>query len=198
MNRKNPLSWARMGYDWVLTCSTRPYATFALCAVSFLESIIFPLPPDIFLLVMGGNAPRKALYFAFLAALFSVLGAVCGYLLGLGAWGFLQDFFLTWVISPEFFDTVKGLYQENTFWTVFAGAFTPIPFKIFTVLGGVFGVPFSPFLLACISGRFLRFMCIGTLLYFYGSRGRTLVEKHFNLFTIIFVIILFLGFWGIA
>lgn len=191
----NPLNWAYNTYEWTLKWSEHRHSVAALCGLAFVESIFFPVPADILLLVLGTGRPRKALYFAFLTSLFSVLGAVVGYCLGYGFWLALRDFFFHWVFSPELFERVRQLYEENVFWAVFTAAFTPIPFKVFTLGAGVFEVTFLPFLLASIVGRSLRFFLVGGVLYFFGTKARILVEKYFNLFTIFFILLFVLGFF---
>ena len=82
-----------------------------------------------------------------------MLGAAAGYLIGYWVWELVGDFFTSHVITAEAFAIVGGKYSENAFEAVLAAAFTPIPFKAFTVTAGVFKVDFPAFIAACTVGK---------------------------------------------
>lgn len=197
INWFNPFALLRKTYDWTLKWSEHHYSQPALCTLAFTESIFFPVPTDVLLMLMGAGRPKRALYFAFLASLFSVLGAFGGYALGSFAWSWLEPYFIGVVTSAEVFEKVRILYEENAFWTVFMAAFTPIPFKVCTVAAGVFSVPLLPFFVGAALGRTMRFFIVGALLFFFGAPVKDVVEKYFNTFTIIFTILLIGGFVSI-
>ncbi len=190
----NPFTLLRKTYDWTLKWSEHRYSQPALCTLAFTESIFFPVPTDVLLMLMGAARPKKALHFAFLAAAFSVIGAFGGYALGAFAWYWLEPYFIGVVTSAEVFEKVGVLYEENAFWTVFMAAFTPIPFKVCTVAAGVFSVPLLPFFVGAALGRSLRFFIVGALLFFFGAPVKGVVEKYFNTFTILFTVLLVGGF----
>lgn len=190
----NPFVLLRKTYDWTLLWAEHRRSQYALCVLAFIESIFFPVPTDVLLLLMGASQPKRALYFAGLASFFSVLGGVGGYFLGYLAWQFVEPIFMQYIFSPEIFEKVRELYNQNAFWSVFTAAFTPIPFKVFTVAAGVFEVSFWPFLLGSAVGRPLRFFAVGGLLYFFGAPVKDLVERYFNLVSIVFTVLLIAGF----
>lgn len=188
------MQWIRLCYEWTLKWSEHRFSVPALCTLSFVESFFFPIPADVLLMTMGAAKPKRALYYAFLTSLFSVFGAVFGYLLGYLAWEIVGPFFTTYVFKGEWFNIVQGRFNEGAFITTFLAAFTPLPFKVVTVSAGVFSINFIPFILGSIVGRSMRFFIVGGLLYFCGETVRAYVEKYFELLTIVFGVLLVGGF----
>lgn len=188
-------SFIRRIYNWTLSWAEHHRSVYALGVLAFIESIFFPVPTDVLLMVMGAAKPKRALFFGLIASVFSVLGGIGGYALGYLAWHSFDTFFFQYVFSEQIFQKVGQLYNDNAFWAVFTAAFTPIPFKVFTVAAGAFEIAFMPFLLAASIGRPLRFMLVSTLLYFYGAPVRIWVEKYFNILTVLFTLLLVGGFF---
>ena len=180
-------------YDWVLGWADRKHGPFALSLVSFTEASFFPVPPDPLLMALCLGNPRKSYRFAFYCSVFSILGAAAGYLVGYWVWGLVGDFFVSHIITAEAFAAVSDKYSENAFEAVLAGAFTPIPFKAFTVTAGVFKVDFPTFIAACAVGRTARFAIVACLLSVFGERVKLLIDKYFNIFTVIFFTLLLAG-----
>ena len=141
------------------------------------------MPPDPLLAALCLGNPKKSWRFGLLCSLFSVLGALAGYLTGLLLWESVDGFFLSRVISAEAFDAVNSMYSENAFKAVLGAAFTPIPFKAFTLTAGVFGIDPLSFLAACALGRTARFMTVAAVLRVFGEKARALIERYFGAFT---------------
>lgn len=179
------ISIIRALYDWTLEWAKHPHSTKALSTLSFLEASIFPLPVDPLLLAMGFSKPKRSFYFAFLTTLFSVLGAIGGYFIGVYAWQSISPFFFNYVFSQESFDGVVAHLQNATFISIFVAGFSPIPFKIFTIAGGVVAAPFPPFVIAAILARGLRYFILGGIIYFMGERAQKWIESNFEKMTII-------------
>lgn len=190
----NPFYWLRVTYDWTLKWAEHRRSVHALSVLAFAESIFFPVPADVLLIVMGAAKPKRALYYGAICSFASVAGGVAGYLLGHLAWEIVDSFFFTFVFSEATFNKVGVLFEKNAFWAIFTAAFTPIPFKVFTVAAGAFEISFIPFLLGAVVGRPLRFMAVSAVLYFFGAPVRHYVEKYFNLVSIIFTVLLIGGF----
>lgn len=180
-------------YEWVLGWAYRKHGPFALSLVSFTEASFFPIPPDPLLMALCLGNPRKSYRFALYCSVFSILGAAAGYLIGYWVWELVGDFFTSHIITPETFAIVGDKYSENVFEAVLAAAFTPIPFKAFTVTAGVFKVDFLAFTAACAVGRTARFAIIALLLSVFGERVKLLIDKYFNIFTVIFFMLLMVG-----
>ena len=191
---RNPV---RRLYDWMLAWADRPSGPAALGVISFAESSFFPIPPDPLLLALCLGAPKRAMLFGAICTLGSVLGGMFGYLLGHLAWSGLEAFFFSYVpgVTPEAFARVQGWYDRWGFWAVFLAGFTPLPYKVFTLSSGVFGISFPVFLIASAISRGLRFFIIATLVYFYGPPIARFIDKYFDKLAILFGLLLIGGFF---
>lgn len=182
-------------YDWMLGLADKPGAEKALAGLSFAESSFFPIPPDPLLLAMGAGAPRKALRFAFITTVASVLGALLGYAIG----AFLMDTVGQWLLDiydPDghIWDRVKAWYDENGGFGLLLAAITPIPFKVFTIASGALDLPLATFVLASVVGRGLRFGVEGAILRIWGKPVVAWMDKWFDLLAILFSALLIGGF----
>lgn len=179
-------------YDWVLSWAETPYGVPALGLLAFAEASFFPVPPDVLLIALCLAIPTKSYRFALVASLGSVAGGMLGYLIGWSAWDALSPYFFQYVpgFSAEGFAQVKALFDQYDFWTVFAAGFTPIPYKIFTIAAGAFQINFPVFAIASLVSRGLRFFLVAALFYYLGRPARELIEKYFNLLTILFLVLL--------
>jgi membrane protein YqaA with SNARE-associated domain len=189
--------WAlhRRLYEWVLTLAHSRHANWALFLLSFSESSFFPVPPDVLQIALTLERPRRAWWYASLSTVASVLGGIAGYIIGAGFWQATDQFFFRYVpgFTPEVFAHVQQLYEEWNFVVIFAAAFTPIPYKVFTITAGVFGILFPVFVLASIVGRAGRFFLVAALLWWFGPAVRRFVERYFNLLTVAFLILFVAG-----
>jgi len=190
---RNPL---KRLYNWVISWAEHPGGAIMLFIISVAESSVFPIPPDVLLIAMGLGKPKKAFWYAAITAVGSVLGGICGYLIGFGAWGITKNFFFTYIpgFTPPVFEKVALLYNENAFLAVFGAAFTPIPYKVFTIAAGVCQINFIVFLVASIIGRSMRFMAVAGVIFFVGQKAKELLEKYFNWFAFVFFVLLVTGF----
>lgn len=174
--------FVRRLYDWTLSWAERPGGAWALFFIAVIESSVFPIPPDVLLLALCVGVPRKSLRFALICSAGSVLGGMLGYAIGYGAWHAVRDIFIPYVFPQATFDKVAALYQGNAFVAVLTAAFTPIPYKVFTIAAGVFDVNFWTFLLASMVGRSGRFFMVAGLIFIFGARIKALIEKYFDWF----------------
>ena len=159
-------------YDAIMLWAKSKHAVSILSTVSFVESFIFPIPPDLLLIPLSISNPRKAYYFAMLTTIFSVLGGVIGYLIGI----YFADLFLStlgWMFDKKSVETTTEWMAEWGVMVVLISGFSPIPYKIFTVASGVTGLTFIPFLIASFLGRGMRFFLIGFII----SKGGDNLEK---------------------
>ena len=186
--------WAihRHLYDWVLSFAHHKHATPALFVLSFAESSFFPIPPDVLLGPMCLGNRKRAVWFATVTTLASVLGALLGYAIGWGAWEVMDQFMYSYVpgFSAEKFQTVEQWYERWGVWVLFAAAFTPIPFKVFTIAGGVFVQPLGLFLIVSFIGRGLRFYMVAGLFAWLGHKATPFIDRYFNWLCLVFVILL--------
>lgn len=221
---KWPSVTLRAMYDWVLSWASSPYGWLALFIIAFAESSFFPIPPDVLLIALVLGWRRKAFHLAALCTLGSVLGAMFGYWIGSSFFGPVNSLLAliigadSWygvasqaaqVVTLDGFDfyrypdggqgqsvflSVKDLYDKNAFMAVFSAAFTPIPFKVFTIAGGYFKVPFVTLVVSSICGRSLRFFLVAGLLFVFGEPMKRLIEKYFDIFALVFMALLIGGF----
>lgn len=181
-------------YDWVLSWAHTPYAIPALVVLALAEASVFPIPPDVLLIALCLSLPKRGWRFAAWCTLGSVLGGLLGYAMGHGAWDLVGPFLLEHVFSRATFDLVAAKYHEHGFWAVFVAAFTPIPYKVFTVTAGVVHLPLSGFVAASVVGRGARFFLVAAVIRLTGPRAKVLLDKYFNAVTIAGTILLIGGF----
>jgi len=184
----------RQLYNWVLSWAESIYADYALFVLAFAESSFFPVPPDVLLITLNIGKPKKSFKYATICTAGSVLGGMFGYLIGYGIWQLVKNFFFKYVFSEQLFLKVQSLYQHNAFWSVFTAGFTPIPYKVFTIAAGVCEISFFMLVVASILSRGARFFLLSTLIWYFGAPIKKFIEKYFNLLTIIFTVLLIMGF----
>ena len=131
-----------------------------------------------------------------------MLGALAGYAIGFFLWQDtageptgLANFFFDHVFTREGFANVEALYQEYDFWIVFTAGFTPLPFKLFTISGGVFEINLLMFVVASVVSRGLRFFLIAWLIWRYGAPIKGFIDKYFNILAILFTVLLIGSFY---
>ena len=185
----------RQLYDWVLNWATTPYAIPVLFIISFAESSFFPIPPDILLIAMVLAAPTRWTRIALICSIASVLGGIFGYIVGYQFMDLIGNHIVEFYHFQEKWDKIGLLYDEYNVWAVLAAGFTPLPYKVFTLSAGAFKVDFLTFVLASAVSRSARFFLVAALLYKFGPPFKVLIEKYFNLFTIIFIFLLAFGFF---
>ncbi len=184
-------------YDWMLSWGASKWGALALFLFAFAESSFFLIPPDVLLIALCLGAAARSFRFAAICTAGSVLGAVLGYTLGFFAWQntagdptALAQFFYDHVFSVEAFNRVGDLYKSYDFWIVFTAGFTPLPYKIFTITGGLFHINLVMFLVASVISRGLRFFLIGFLIWKFGAPIKGFIDKYFNLLAVAFTVLL--------
>jgi membrane protein YqaA with SNARE-associated domain len=185
----------RRMYDWVLSLAHHKHSTAALFVLSFAESSFFPVPPDVLQIALTLERRDRAWYYAAVSTVASVLGGVFGWMIGYALWSAVSGFFFDYVpgVTPENFKLVEQKFQENAFLTIFTAAFTPIPYKVFTIAGGVFHISLLMLVIGSIVGRGGRFFMVAALLYVFGPPVKRFIEKYFNLLTLVFTGLVIVG-----
>ncbi len=164
-------------YNAVLKLALHRYAERYLAFVSFIESIFFPIPADVMLAPMCLANRQKAIRYAIITSVFSVLGGALGYGLGYFFSEPMLDF-LKFISNAETIDKVKRWYDEYGFWLVFVAGFTPVPYKVFTILSGIMMINFPIFILASAISRPLRFFMVALAIYFGGEKLEKTLNKY--------------------
>ena len=181
-------------YDWVLHQAGRPYALWTLAAVSFIESSVFPIPPDVLLIPMILAAPHRAWFIAGVCTLASVLGGAFGYFIGYGLFETLGQPVLAFYGKAEAFETLAASYNQQGFWAVLIAGVTPFPYKVITIFSGATGLNFALFMATSILARGLRFFVIAALLNRYGDAAREFIERRLGLVATVSIALLIGGF----
>ncbi len=183
---------------WVENFASKPYSLHALFWIAFIEASFFPIPPDVLLIALAVEAPKRSFKFALICTLGSVTGAYLGYLIGYSFFEIIGKPILNFYGILEKFEAVLSLYQQNGFWALFVAGFTPIPYKVFTIAAG-FNQTIDLWTLTIGSfiGRASRFFLVGGLLYIFGPQIKSFIDKYFDKLSIAFVVLLVLGFIAI-
>ena len=176
-------------YDWVLSWAETPYGTPALFLISFAESSFFPIPPDVLQIALSVSKPRRSFRYAAVSTLGSVLGGMLGWFIGSTLWHAVSGFFFDYVpgVTHENFELVEARYRDHAFLAIFAAAFTPVPYKVFTIASGVFGVALPTLLVASALGRGGRFFLVGATIRVFGPGVKRWLDKYLELATILLV-----------
>ncbi|MDH3298274.1 MAG: DedA family protein [Gemmatimonadota bacterium] len=184
-------------YDWVLGWADRRGGVWALFGISFAEASFFPIPPDVLLIPLALGRPRRAFWFALVCTAGSVLGAIGGYLIGSLLFASIGQPILELYGAVDQYDELGRMYNDNLVLTLGTAGFTPIPFKVFTIAAGAFGVAFLPFVIISALSRSGRFFLVAGLIRVFGEPIRGFIERWFNLLSILFVVLLVGGFLAI-
>ena len=184
-------------YDWMFSLAAHKGARPTLAFFSFLESSIFPIPPDVLLIPMV-LADRKAWWrLALLCTLASVAGALLGYALGYFLYELAAEPILRFYGAMDNFEKLAGWYNEYGGWGVFFAAVTPFPYKVLTLFSGATQLNLAVFVAVSIVGRSIRFFLVAFLLYRFGEPIRTFVEGRLNFFFFLGLALLIGGFAAI-
>ena len=182
-------------YSKVLQWSEHKHAPYYLGGISFIESSVFPIPPDVMLISMGLVKPQQAWRYALIATIFSVLGGMFGYLIGEY---FLQLIFpyIQYLGYASAYAVVAEWFKHWGILAVFLAGFTPIPYKLFTIGAGAMHMLFWPFVVASIVGRGMRFFLVSAAMFSGGARIQKILHRYIDIIGWILVAILIVIFCG--
>ena len=163
-----------------------------LGVLAFAEAIVFPLPIDPLLAALSLARPERALRFALLSTVMSVLGGLAGYALGFWFWTAIDDMVLQQISAPQLEQTLSS-FQQNAFGTIFLAGLTPIPFKVLSIAAGMAQLNLVAFVAGAVLGRGLRFFVLAYLIYKFGAPIKFFIDKHF--YTVAMTSLLLLAFF---
>ncbi len=181
-------------YDRTMRLAGSRRAMPALAAVSFAESSVFPIPPDVLLVPMVLARPERAWAIAGLCTLASVAGGLFGYWIGWALFETVGRPLLEFYGKAGHFGTFAETYNAWGAWAVLIAGLTPFPFKVITILSGATGLDLWVFLVASVIARGLRFTVAAGLLWYFGAPIRDLIERRLGLVFTLAVALLFGGF----
>lgn len=178
-------------YDWTIALARHPHALMALALVSFVESSVFPIPPDVLMIPMILAAPHRAFLIAGVATVTSVAGGLFGYWIGAVAFEALGEPVLAFYGKTENFAAFAESYNVWGAWAVLIAGVTPFPYKVITILSGSTGLSLPVFLVASVIARGLRFFLVAALLWRYGAPIRDFIERRLGvMFTLALALLL--------
>jgi membrane protein YqaA with SNARE-associated domain len=169
-------------------------ARHALFWVSFIESSIFPIPPDVMLIPMILAQRAKAWVYATICTVGSVVGGLAGYAIGYFLFEYIGEPILKFYGYGQKFQDTADLFNAWGVWILIAKGWTPFPYKVLTIAAGAFKMGVVPFILASIVARAMRFYLVAGLLFWFGEPIRDFIERRLTLVTTAFVILLLGGF----
>ncbi|MDH3790940.1 MAG: VTT domain-containing protein, partial [Rhodospirillales bacterium] len=169
----------------------------ALALVAFIESSLFPIPPDILIIPMVLAARPRAWRIAAVATAASVLGGLLGYAIGAGLYETVGRPVLEFYGYGAKFEEFRGAYNDWGAWIVAGAGFTPFPYKVITIASGVTGLNLAVFMLASLVSRGARFFLLAALLWYFGPPVRRFIEANLPLLATLFFVLLFGGFLAI-
>jgi len=187
-------------YNKCLKLAAHKYSIYFLATVAFLESSFFPIPPDVMIAPMAIAKKSQFIKIFLIATIFSVLGGVLGYIIG----AFFFDFAINIVEFYNYEEKViklkEAIIQGDGFFTwlaiLFLAGFTPLPYKVFTIVSGLIGFNFTIFILISLISRGLRFFIVSYLSSKFGDDFTNFMnqysQKWFTILGIIIVIIAFI------
>lgn len=159
---------------------------WGLALNSCIESFFLLPPPDFLLIAMDLTKPEKAMFYATICTLASAIGGAIGY--AIGFWGGRPAFKFLFKKHIDKLDKVEHMYKEYGSFAVFFSAFTPVPYKIFTIGSGILRMNFLKFFSVSLLGRGARFYLVSLVLMFFGEA----VKQHLEAIILIVSIIIIL------
>lgn len=184
-------------YDWVMSLAATRHAERALAGVSFIESSVFPIPPDALLIPMVIADRGKWFRIAMICTVSSVLGAFLGYAIGALAFDLVGRPVLELYGKADAFDEMAVRYNDWGGWAVLFAALTPFPYKVLTIFSGATHLNLLTFTVVSVIGRGARFFLVAWLLQRYGAPIQGFIEKNLGILFTLFMVLLIGGFLAV-
>ena len=168
-------------FDKCVKLASSRIANYALGFVSFIESFFFPVPPDLMIVPMVVAKKENYLKIFLIATIFSVLGGLVGYMLGVFFLDISMVIIELYGYEEKVFEIQNKMSSKEgfVFWAgiMFLAGFTPLPFKLFTIASGIVSFNIIVFFIICLFTRGLRFFIVSYLTYLFGNKFSTFIEK---------------------
>jgi len=187
--------WHRRLYNWVVHWADTRFGIVALIVLAITEPICVPIPVDVLVIGLCLGKPRRSLRYGLICSFFSVLGGTIAFSLGLVIGGErVVNFFEQISFGPidlgNKVHQALEIYRQYDFWAIAISALTPVPYMLFSWVGGMAKVSLLKFVGISVIFRTMRFGGEALLFYFLGEKARRLIEKYFNIATIVVIILL--------
>jgi membrane protein YqaA with SNARE-associated domain len=190
-------AWAdvlRRPYDWILRWADHPAGPLVLVLMAILEACVFPAPTEAMFIALALGRPRRSWWFAGLASAASVTGGLMGYYVGAALFDEIARPVLSWYGLTDEMDAVARVYRENVFIALATSGYTPIPYMLYTIAGGAFGIPLVPFVLGSVVGRGIKYLILGALTFYLGPPVRAFLDRHSGWIVAVLGLLLVLAF----
>ena len=181
-------------YDWTMSLAGHRHALWVLAAVSFVESSVFPIPPDVLMIPMILATPHRAFLIAGVCTAASVLGGLAGYGIGFFFYEQIGAPVLESLGKTDSMAEFNQTFNDVGFWAVLIAGLTPFPYKVITIMSGWTAMPLGTFVVTSIVARGLRFFIVAGLLWKFGAPIRDFIERRLGLMFTLFVALLIGGF----
>ena len=181
-------------YDRTMRLAGHPHAVWWLALISFLESSIFPIPPDVLLIPLTLADRRRAFWYATVCTIASVAGGWVGYAIGYALFETIGRPIIAFYHLGDDFAAFRQVFNTYGAWIVLAKGMTPIPYKLITITAGVTRLDLVTFSLASIVSRGVRFFLVALLLWYYGDPIRRFIERYLTWVMLAFLVALVGGF----
>jgi membrane protein YqaA with SNARE-associated domain len=185
-------------YEWTMAKAAHPQAEWWLAAFAFVEASFFPIPPHPLLGLMCLAEPKKAIRFAMIATVASVVGGMLGYTIGRFVYEAVGAQMLAFLGLAESFPKAACYLREYGAEIIMIKGATPIPFKLLTITAGFIQMPLLPFIAASIVSRSISFMIVGVLFRMFGAPIKAFIDKYLGLATAAFAVAVVGGFVAIV
>jgi len=196
--------WHRRLYNWVVHWADTRFGFLALIVLAITEPVCVPIPADVLVIGMCLGRPKRSIRYGLTCSFFSILGGTIAFSLGTAIGGEKVVQFCEWF--THFLEQISfglihfdlgnlahkalELYQKYDFWAIAISALTPVPYMLFSWLGGMAEVSLVKFIAISAIFRTMRFGSEALLFYFLGKKARLLIEKYFNIATVVVIILL--------
>ena len=181
-------------YDWTMAKAAHPHAEWWLALFAFVEASFFPIPPHPLLGLMCLAEPKRAIRFAAIATIASVVGGLLGYAIGHLLFDTVGAQLLSLLGLTESFPKAACYLREYGAEIIMIKGATPIPFKLLTITAGFISMPLLTFIGASIVSRSISFLIVGVLFRLFGAPIKAFIDKYLGLVTVGFVVLVVGGF----
>ena len=193
------IKYIKQFYHWMASCVYSPYAESILGFLFFLEAIFF-LPTDPMLIMYCINRQEKAFRYATIATIFSVLGGITSYFIGLMLWDIageqiIHNKIINYVLSPATFAHLAKQYHQYEWWAILVAGFTPIPYKAATLAAGFCKLSLLPFIVCSFIARGARFYLLAGIIRVLGVHIQQSINRYFNIMIGLTALAFIFSFW---
>jgi len=165
-------------YDWIMRLAGHPQALWWLALIAFLESSVFPIPPDVMLVPLVLADRRRAFLYAGVCTVASVIGGWAGYAIGYAVFETVGRPIIAAYHLEAGFESFRQGFNQYGAWIIVIKGFLPIPYKIVTIAAGVAHLDLATFSIASLGTRGGRFFLVAALLWRFGEPIRHFIERH--------------------